>query len=438
MSMSSFDGSDASDGFDGSNGTPSGTVANRVREHLSRYLSPASDEDLDVLTLWAMHTHLPQALYTTPRLLITSPMPGSGKTTVLEHLERLAPHATPMSSVSSSALIPRLIAATPTVLLIDEAEKALSPNKPNIEDVLGVLNSGYKVGGSRPVLVPSKEGGWVAQSLPTFAPVAMAGNAPDLPEDTMQRSITVTMFPAAEGDVEESDWELIEADAKDLGLSIAEWAEAVRDEVRGTRPPVPKGCTGRVRERWFPLKRVAVFAGGDWADRVDRMIINDLDQMERDQEEGLTTVKPHLQLIRDLHQVYADYDRTFVSTAEIVSALIVDRPGMWSSASTFGKDLTAQRMGRMLVKNFSIRSTKDGQGVRGYYVGNFGRAWRAVGLSAPAGRLDDTPSIEPSRPSEPSKPSNEVAVCTVCGDRLIPVDGSTTHPTCETQEAQAS
>ena len=438
MSKSSFDGSDASDAFDGSNTTPSGTVANRVREHLSRYLSPASDEDLDVLTLWAMHTHLPQALYTTPRLLITSPMPGSGKTTVLEHLERLAPHATPMSSVSSSALIPRLIAATPTVLLIDEAEKALSPNKPNIEDVLGVLNSGYKVGGSRPVLVPSKEGGWVAQSLPTFAPVAMAGNAPDLPEDTMQRSITVTMFPAAEGDVEESDWEMIEADTKDLGLSIAEWAEAVRDEVRGTRPPVPKGCTGRVRERWFPLKRVAVFAGGDWADRVDRMIINDLDQMERDQEEGLTTVKPHLQLIRDLHQVYADYDRAFVSTAEIVSALIVDRPGMWSSSSTFGKDLTAQRMGRMLVKNFSIRSAKDGQGVRGYYVGMFARAWRAVGLAAPSGRLDETPSIEPSRPSEPSKPSNKVAACSICGERLISVNGSTTHPNCETQEAKAS
>ena len=127
--MEEFDGFDGSDGFDGFPETPMGTVGRTVvddiRDHLGTYLSPASPDDLDVLALWAAHTHLARESYTSPRILVTSPMPGSGKTTVLEHLERLVPYAVTMASVSSSALIPRLIAAREagtTALLIDEAE----------------------------------------------------------------------------------------------------------------------------------------------------------------------------------------------------------------------------------------------------------------------------------------------------------------------------
>lgn len=374
-----------STGLTGSTKRVDGTVLEAVKTHLARYLMPAAEHDLDVLALWAVHTHLCQETYTTPRLLISSPMPGSGKTTVLEHLERLAPHATPMSSVSSSALIPRLIAGRkdPTVLLIDEAEKALSPNKMGIEDVLGVLNSGYKVGGSRPVLIPSKEDGWVAQSLPTFAPVAMAGNSPDLPEDTMQRTITVLMFPANDGEVEETDWELLDMTARDLGLTIAEWADSIRVDVRATRPEVPKGCVGRIKERWLPLKRVAVFAGGDWPARVDRMILNDLEQMQQDKEEGLTTMRPHEHLAIDIHDVFASMDDDFLPTKDgLLPILIARHPERWGAASSFGKDLTAQRLGRMLSKSYSIRSERltDGTQARGYFRSQFVKAWRAVGV----------------------------------------------------------
>lgn len=408
------DASDASDGFDGSRERPRGTVVDTVRAHLARYVSPASDDDLDVLALWAVHCHLAAETYTTPRLIITSPMPGSGKTTVLEHLERLVPNPVQMASVSSSALIPRLIAAAPSVLLIDEAEKALSPNRPGIEDVLGVLNSGYKLGGSRPVLVPSKDDGWRAESLPTFAPVAMAGNAPDLPEDTMQRSIVVTMFPASEGDVDESDWELIDADARDLGAHIAAWADSIRADVRRTRPDVPTGCTGRIKERWLPLKRVAVFAGGTWPERVDRMIRHNLDEIARDREEGLSTMPIHVHLLRDLHELFSESPEPFLSTRnDLVPLLIARHPERWSTASTFGRDLTEQRLGRMLAKNFSIRSTKDAEDKRGYHRAAFTRAWRAVGLDDGSRRFAQDLSGEPSKPSEPSEPSPEP--CPGCG-----------------------
>lgn len=409
-----LDASDASDGLDGSPETPGRTVVDTVRDHLGRYVMPASDDDLDMLALWAVHCHLAAETYTTPRLIITSPMPGSGKTTVLEHLERLVPNPVQMASVSSSALIPRLIAAQPSVLLIDEAEKALSQNRPGIEDVLGVLNSGYKIGGTRPVLVPSKEDGWRAENLPTFAPVAMAGNAPDLPEDTMQRSIVVTMFPASEGDVDESDWELIDTDARELGRTIAAWADSIRENVRRTRPDVPTGCIGRIKERWLPLKRIAVFAGGTWPERVDRMIRHNLEEIARDREEGLSTMPIHVHLLRDMHELFSETGEDFLATQNnMLPRLIARHPERWSAASAFGRDLTVQRLGRMLVKNFAIRSSKDAADHRGYHRASFVRAWRAIGLDDASGRFTEGVPQEPSRPSDPSEPSPES--CPNCG-----------------------
>ncbi|WP_087484545.1 DUF3631 domain-containing protein [Brachybacterium massiliense] len=376
-----------STGYAGSKERGAGTVLEAVRAHLGRYLMPASDEDLDVLALWAVHTHLARETYTTPRLLINSPMPGSGKTTVLEHLERLVPNGIQMATVSSPALLPRILASReePTTLLIDEAEKALNPQKLGIDDILGILNSGYKVGGTRPVLAPSKDGGWNVDNMPTFAPVAMAGNAPDLPEDTMQRTITVLMFPANDGEVEESDWELIDIQVRDLGLAIAEWADSIRDDVRNTRPEVPQGCVGRIKERWLPLKRVAVFAGGDWPERVDLMIRHDLDQMRQDKEEGLTAMRPHEHLVIDLHALYESGQQDFLPTTDAILPLLASRhPERWGDASKFGKALTAQRLGRMLSKNYSIRSERetDGDQQRGYFRSQFVKAWRAVGIQA--------------------------------------------------------
>src|SRR5215210_7039730 len=62
----------------------------KVRGWLGTYICTVTEADLDLLTLWAVHTHLVVETYTTPRLQIDSPIPESGKTTVLEHLLRLS------------------------------------------------------------------------------------------------------------------------------------------------------------------------------------------------------------------------------------------------------------------------------------------------------------------------------------------------------------
>nr|WP_277815364.1 DUF3631 domain-containing protein [Dietzia maris] len=116
----------------------------------------------------------------------------------------------------------------------------------------------------------------------------MAGNSPNLPDDTRQRCIRVLLFPDLDETVEESDWEMIEGDVSALADQLAAWADVIRETIRTTRPVLPEGIKGRNREKWGPLKRVATVAGAHWPAVVDRLALADLEQQQADRDEGLT------------------------------------------------------------------------------------------------------------------------------------------------------
>ena len=389
----------SSGGSSGLDGSDRGGVVepplDRIRAWLGRFIYPMADRDLDLLTLWIAHTHLVFETYTTPRLLIESPVPESGKTTVLEHLERLCLRPIQMAAVSSDAMITRLLHSAIHTLLIDEADRSLSPDKPGIESLISVLNSGYKRGATRPVLVPTKGGGWDTEMMPTFAPVAMAGNQPKLPDDTMSRVIRVLIMPDHEGTVEDSDWELIEDKAAGIATHLATWADHVRESIRtGERPSLHKDARSRTKERWLPLKRVAVAAAGRWPDVVDQLVELDLERMRLEREEGIAGEKIHVKLLRQIREVWPE-DKTFVATDHLLTILGLRFPDSWGPCDKYPKGLTAQRMGRMLVKNFGVFADRTSLGERGYCADAFDSALRSVRL---------TPLFEPSRPDEADEP----------------------------------
>lgn len=352
-----------------------------VRAHLGRYICTVSDDDLDLLALWSAHTHLTAETYTTPRLVLDSPVPGSGKTTVLEHLERLCLHPVQAASLSSPALLTRMLEGGTRTLLIDEADRSLSPEKEGVGELLAVLNSGYKRGATRPVLVPEKGGGWVVAELPTYCPVAMAGNSPRLPEDTVSRTIRVLLLPDLEDRVEESDWERIGDDVREMGQMLADWATVVREQVRTRRPDLPEGIRGRSRERWAPLKRIADAAGGRWPDVVDRLAVRDKDREEADREDGMVRERPAVLLLRHLYELWPD-DEPFASTNQLLHLLINHHPEAWGIGSPFGKPLTAQRLGRMLVSSYGINSTRLARDEpRGYTMASLKPVLRRMGVA---------------------------------------------------------
>ncbi|WP_423184300.1 DUF3631 domain-containing protein [Arthrobacter sp. NyZ413] len=363
---------------------PVAAVLRDLRAQFQRYVAVMDDLDLDLLTLWTFHTHLAFETYSTPRLQLDSTMPGSGKTTVLEHLARYCLNPIQAASLSSPALLTRMLNNGLRTILIDEVDRSLDPKKDGVGELIAVLNSGYKRGATRPVLVPDKGGDWKVAEMSTFSPVAMAGNAPALPDDTKSRCIRVLLMPDLYGVVESSDWEEIEEDAQALAARISDAADSVRDFVKTVRPELPEGCIGRIKERWNPLKRVAAAASAEWEAVADKLIIRDIAEVEMDKEDGLTNLPPAVILLQDIAQIWGA-DRVFVASTIIVDELVEYNPGMWGQFSAYGKVLSVQRFGRMLVQAFKIHSTRQGDSKRGYFRHQFDVAFRRMGLTPPPG-----------------------------------------------------
>lgn len=386
-----IDGLAASDGFDGS--TVRGAL-NRLDDWFARFIRATTVEDIHLLSLWAAHTYVCMETYSSPRLQLDSVMPGSGKTTVLEHLHRFTYNPVQAASLSSPALLARMIDKGIRTILIDEVDRSLDPKKPGTEDLIAILNSGYKRGATRPVLVPSKGGEWDVKEMPTYSPVAMAGNAPHLPDDTRSRCIRVLLMPDLNGTVEASDWEDLEESAMELKTELQTVMDGSRDLVKAARPELPEGCTGRMREKWNPLARIAAVAGGEWPEIVNELIRRDMKELEMERDDGLANMPPRMHLIHDLAGIWHEGEQ-FIPTAQIIGRLQTDHPDRWGINAVTGKKLTPQGMGRMLSQ-MKVYAGKDSSDTRGYFRNAIQPVWR---------RFNITPQSEPSKASEPSEPS---------------------------------
>jgi hypothetical protein len=362
-----------------------------------RFIAVTNADDLPLLALWTAHTYLVNQLYTTPRLLIDSIMEGSGKSTVIDHLNRLCLQPVQAATISSPALIPRLLEYGMRTILIDEAHRALRPDKPGVEDLLGIINTGYRYGATRPVLVPAKGGGWDAEEMSTFAPVAMAGNNPNLPADTVSRQVRILLMPDIDGTIEDSDWEGIEDDANALKHRIADWAESVRDAVKGMSVTLPPGCIGRCKEKWRPLARVATAARGHWPATVYRITEADMAQEAAEREAGLKKLPPGMVAMRDLHVVWPA-DEAFMPSRQLVTKLITHNPEYWGSDSPYGKPLTDTRLGLLIDQATKVTSSRPGgKGPRGYLRSALEPVWHRLGI----GRR------QPGTPGYPGEPGAE-------------------------------
>lgn len=367
-------------------------VLDEVDQWLKRFILATTPEDIHLLTLWAAHTYVVEETYTSPRLLIDSVMPGAGKTTVLEHLDHLARHPLSASSISSEALLPRVLDRGIRTILIDEADRSLDPKDPVMKGVIATINTGYKRGGSRPVLVKDDDGNWTDREMSTYAPVAMAGNNPTLADDTRSRCIRILLMPDFEGRTEDSDWEDLEAEVDLLKVQLSEAMESVREAVSASRPELPEKCIGRMREKWRPLARIAHAAGGHWPTRVNQLIDRDIEELEMERAEGIQNLPLRVHLLKDIAEVWPTGE-TFVASKDLVQRLAVNFPARWGIESV--KGLKVQGLGRMLMQGYKINSDREstGQRRRGYYLTQFAETWQRFQVQSPQ-----------NKPDEPDKP----------------------------------
>src|SRR5262249_10080782 len=158
-------------------------AATALAASLKRYVV-LSDAAADAIALWILHTWLVDKFNVTPRLAITSPTKGCGKTTVLRFLNRVVYRPKRAGSISPPALFRAVEQFHPTVIL-DETEKYIEHGS----DLHALLNEGHCKGGTVLRVLGEKQ---ELREFSVFAALAFAANG-KLPDDLEQRSIVIEM-----------------------------------------------------------------------------------------------------------------------------------------------------------------------------------------------------------------------------------------------------
>jgi hypothetical protein len=352
------------------------------------------DEQSDAIALWVLHTHCFRAARRTPYLAITSAEAESGKTRLLEVLERLVAKPWLTERTSAAALIRTLQKEKPT-LLLDESDTAFSSDKEYAEALRNVLNSGYRRGGSAIICV--KEGGdWVPRRFTTYSAKAIAGIG-KLPTTVASRSIPIRLQRRAPGETVE---DFYEDEAEDLAAPLRAKAEAFAEastaELEQTRrPSIPQGLRDRAAECWRPLFAIADLAGEEWAERARKAAVS-LSMGARGDEASIG-----IRLLEDVRTLFAEREtetETLFSSV-LFPALNEIETSPWAEWNK-GRGLTAPSLAKLLHRyGIKPRSVRIGdETAKGYKLEAFRDAFQRY-LEAPSTLIDPVSNVTTSQPA---------------------------------------
>jgi hypothetical protein len=245
-----------SDWHDHATSDPDINALDLVHHLLWRYVEMTPHQFVAV-SLWIAHTFVYQRFTVTPRLMVTSPVRGCGKTTLLDLLEALCVRPLKSDSITAASIYHAVDREHPT-LLIDEADNLGLPFNGALR---AVLNSEHRRGGK----VTRYHGGQ-ARSFSTFAPVAVAAIG-TLPLPVMHRSIVIHMA-RRDGRHQLTRLDMDDADTKaDLNVAYRMMFRWASDAELTSDPPMPAPLRDRQADNWRPLIAIADAFGSHWARR---------------------------------------------------------------------------------------------------------------------------------------------------------------------------
>jgi hypothetical protein len=334
-------------------------VLDEVAGFLARFSVFPDEHCVPTVALWLAHTHAVDAFYITPRLVLDSAEPGSGKTRVLE-IAALLVAAPEMTISASPAALFRLVAAGPITILFDEVDAIFNQNGGSNEDLRALLNAGYKRGASVARCVGDAKAMKV-QRFPVFAPAALAGIAGNMPDTITTRAVTVHMRRRrVDQVVEPFRLRTVEPQAAPLREQLASWMNSVADRVGGAAPEVPDGVADRAAEVWEPLLAIADVAGGHWPDTAraacSRFVL--------DNSGDVSSIG--VRLLADLRTIYTRHQSDRLPSALLLAELKEMDESGWIELD--GRPLDARRMAKELSR-YGVRVITykhDGQSIKGY------------------------------------------------------------------------
>jgi putative DNA primase/helicase len=322
------------------------------------------DHSTRTLALWALHTHSFDCFENSPRLAITSPEKGCGKTTTLDVLACIVAKPLLTSNATVSAIF-RIIERDAPTLLIDEADTFLKEN----DELRGILNSGHRRGGAVTRTVGDDH---EPRQFSTWAPTAIAqiGRLPDTLND---RSVIVALRRRKPSERVESFRSSRTEHLKILRRKMARWSQDHSEQLAASNPEMGDGLQNRTADNWRPLFAIADVAGGEWPARVREAAEATVLAMN---EESINLI-----LLSDIKGIFdgcPDHDNEAapidrISSAALVAQLkeIEGRPwAEWKGGKPITANSLARLLGRFEIISRTIRLSSN-QTAKGYYRSDF-------------------------------------------------------------------
>lgn len=323
------------------------------------------------VALWVIHSYVFDVSLITPRLTISSPEKGCGKTTLLDVLHALV--ARPLMTANASpAAVFRIIEQSRPTLLIDEADASLKEN----EELRGILNSGHRKGGS---VIRTVGDNHEPRAFSTWGPVAIAliGQLPDTLQD---RSVVITMRRRkSDEQIEQFRADRV-ANLHKLARMAARWGKDNRDLLAKADPTIPDGIFNRTADNWRPLMAIADMIGGNVPEHARKAALELVKSGDAD------IISFRVQLLTDIRTVFNERRVDRIPSQELVNALNDTEGHPWAEWGK-GKGLIANSLARLLkpfqISPGSIRFN-DGTTPKGYKREQFTDVWaRYISAASP-------------------------------------------------------
>jgi hypothetical protein len=340
--------------------TPQGVAADDlagllddIRDVLQRFIV-LRDEQLDTLPLWVAHTYIYREFDVTPYLAIMSPTMRSGKTNLLTVLEKVCYEPLVIVHMSTAALYQTIDQLKPT-LLFDELDMQKMSKV-----YRGILNSGYKRGGS-----VSISEGRRPRRLNVYCPKAFASIGRALSATLSDRSIEIHMRRKTR-DEKVDDFSIRELTRATEGLEDRLNNFRADFILSDANPAMPESLNSRERELWLPLFHIAAQAGDDWATRAQKAC--EVLTTETHREE----VDDSVLLLADIRAAFGGQNRMF--SEDLLKRLRNLEERQYDGPATESLKGLANTLAPFRIRPRQTRIGTDSK--KGYHRVDFGDAFR--------------------------------------------------------------
>ena len=337
------------------------------------------------LALWTLHAWALDAAFCSPLLMLVSPEPRCGKSTVLKLLYWTCPRTALASNISGAAIYRYVETNTPT-LLLDEAETFVVDN----EGVRGILNSGH----DRFTAVVIRQSGETheeTKEFSTWAPKAIASIG-KLAATLRDRAIILMMKRKKRHE------QVVKLRGRDndefhtIRARAQRWANDNIEALKDARPSLPD-LNDRAADNWELPLAIADLAGGDWPTRARLAALG----LSGDADAAAETIG--VQLLAAIKAIFEALGTDRMTSEDLAERLARDKDSPWAAYGKMGKPIT-QRQIASLLERYGVRPGTiriPGDTKKGY---NF--AWLADAFETYLPAFPSTPPFDPSRRHNPT------------------------------------